>query len=293
MQRRRRLAMTSIVVFLAVTVFAIYLLENKVIEVVEIEVPINGLAADLDGLKIAQLSDLHGRRLNTQWVKKQLTKANIDVIALTGDYVRGADLATVAKLQPLFNSLPQIAPTFAVSGNHDIAADWPQIATQLKQQGITVLDDTYTTITRGDAQLVLAGISYPHDSLSNLEQAIPSTTEPIVLLAHSPRLFMQERIVNYLGEPVMKRAEMIACAELAERPALTLVGHTHGGQIKLPLIGALTTASGELFPRQHIEGLSWEGSGWLYISRGLGYTGLPLRFLSRPELTIITLRRTE
>lgn len=293
MQRRRRLAMTSLLLFLPIIISAIYLLENKVIEVVEIEVPINGLAADLDGFRIAQLSDLHGRRLDTHWIKKQLNKANVDIIALTGDYVRGAEPATVAKLQPLFNLLPKIAPTYAVSGNHDMAAGWPQIATQLKQQGITVLDDTYTTITRGDAQLVLAGISYPHHSLSNLEQAIPSTAEPIVLLAHSPRLFMQERIVNYLGEPVMKREEMIACAELAERPALTLVGHTHGGQIKLPLIGAVTTASGELFPRQHIEGLSWEGSGWLYISRGLGYTGLPLRFLSRPELTIITLRQAE
>lgn len=290
MQRRRRLAMTSLLLFLPIIIFAIYLLENRVIDVVEIEIPINGLAADLDGFKIAQLSDLHGRHLNTHWVKTQLTKANVDAIALTGDYVRRADLDSMAKLEPLLSILPLIAPTYAVSGNHDIAAGWPQIATQLEQKGITVLDDTYTTLTRGDGQLVLAGISYPHDSLSNLEQAMPSTTEPIVLLAHSPRLFMQERMVNYLGEPVMKREEMIKCAKLAERPALTLVGHTHGGQVKLPLIGAVTTASGELFPRQHIEGLSWEGSGWLYISRGLGYTGLPLRFLSRPELTIITLR---
>lgn len=285
--------MTSLFLFFPIIIFAIYLLENRVIEIVEIEIPINGLAADLDGLKIAQLSDLHGRRLHTQWVKKQLTNANVDVIALTGDYVRGADLASMAKLEPMLSILPRIAPTYAVSGNHDIAAGWPQIATQLEQQGITVLDDTHTTITRGNSQLVLAGISYPHDSLSNLKQAVPSTTEPIVLLAHSPRLFMQERIVNYLAEPTMKRAEMMAYAELAERPALTLVGHTHGGQIKLPFIGAVTTASGELFPRQHIEGLSWEGSGWLYISRGLGYTGLPLRFLSRPELAIITLRQAK
>lgn len=283
--------MISIILLSLVGIVAIYLWENKVIEVVRVEVPIKGLAPDLDGFSIAQLSDLHGRRLNGRWVKEQLTKANVDAIALTGDYVRAAELNGMAQLEPLLAMLPQIAPTFAVSGNHDIAAGWPQIAMLLRQQGITVLDDTYTTMTRGDAQLVIAGISYPHDSLSNLERALRSTTDPIVLLAHSPRLFMQERIVDYLGEPVMKREEMMAYTELAERPALTLVGHTHGGQIKLPLLGAVTTASGELFPRHYIEGLSWEGSGWLYISRGLGYTGLPLRFLSRPELTIITLKR--
>ncbi len=283
--------MISIILLSLVGIVAIYLWENKVIEVVRVEVPIKGLAPDLDGFSIAQLSDLHGRRLNGRWVKEQLTKANVDAIALTGDYVRAAELNGMAQLEPLLALLPQIAPTFAVSGNHDIAAGWPQIARLLRQQGITVLDDTYTTITRGNAQLVIAGISYPHDSLSSLERALPSTTDPIVLLAHSPRLFMQERIVDYLGEPVMKREEMMAYTELAERPALTLVGHTHGGQIKLPLLGAVTTASGELFPRHYIEGPSWEGSGWLYISRGLGYTGLPLRFLSRPELTIITLKR--
>ncbi len=73
--------------------------------------------------------------------------------------------------------------------------------------------------------------------------------------------------------------------------SLTLTGHTHGGQIKLPFIGALTTASGRLFPGTHIEGLSREGEGWLYISRGIGQGGLiPFRFLSRREVSIITLR---
>lgn len=281
--------MTSMISLLLVSIVGIYLWENKVVEVVEIEVPIHGLAADLEGFKIAQLSDLHGRRLNTQWMEKQLTQAGIDVIALTGDYVRGVDLGGLTQLQPLLESLPRIAPTFAVSGNHDAAAGWWQIAAQLEQSGITVLDNTYTTLQRGDAQLILAGLAYPHDSLPNLRRTLPFTDETTVLLAHSPRVFMQDRAVN--DAAAMQPSQLAVWQELVQRPALTMVGHTHGGQVKLPLLGAVTTASGQLFPKQYIEGLSWEGEGWLYISRGLGYTGIPLRFLSRPELTIITLRQ--
>jgi len=75
--------------------------------------------------------------------------------------------------------------------------------------------------------------------------------------------------------------------------ALTLAGHTHGGQVKLPFLGAVTTASGRLFPPSHVEGLSREGDGWLYINRGLGQGGLAFRFLSRREVTIVTLRRAQ
>lgn len=284
--------MTGILVLLIVIISGIFILENKLIEVVAIDVPVAGLASDLDGFKIAQLSDLHGRRLNVDWVREQLLNAKVDAIALTGDYVRGVDLADMKQLEPLLNMLPQIAPTFAVSGNHDVAAGWSQIAADLREHGITVLDDTHTHLAIGDAEIILVGTSYPHDSLQKLAKAIPVTDKPILLLAHSPSLFMQRQGVNYLGEPVMNDATLNAWTELVGRPALTLVGHTHGGQIKLPLLGPLTTASGELFPRHYIEGLSWEGDGWLYISRGLGYTGLQVRFLSRPELTIITLKKS-
>ncbi len=275
--------MPSFLLVLLVAIVGIYLWENHVIEVVEIEVPIRGLEADLDGIKIAQLSDLHGRGLNTRWVEKQLTRAGVDVIALTGDYVRGRDLDSMTRLEPLLKLLPQIAPTYAICGNHDTAAGWGEIRARLEQKGIQVLDNTYTSLQRGSARLILAGLTYPYDSVEDLQSALPANDDAIVLLAHSPQVFRQE-------QPLMGRADRALWQELMQRPALTLAGHTHGGQVKIPLLGAVTTASGQLFPRQHIEGLSWEGSGWLYISRGIGYTGISVRFLSRPEIAIITLK---
>ncbi|MDP3058033.1 MAG: metallophosphoesterase, partial [bacterium] len=78
---------------------------------------------------------------------------------------------------------------------------------------------------------------------------------------------------------------------LLHQVALTISGHTHGGQIRLPFFGAPSNASGRLFPKDYVEGLSWEGYGWLYISRGLGVSLLPIRFLAPAEVTIIKLRR--
>ena len=278
---------------LAIAAVCIYYRENLIIEVVEVNVPIHGLPAAFDGFRIAQLSDLHGRKLNEGWIEEQLTAAGLDMIALTGDYVRHNNSSDMSRLAPLLATVPQIAPTFAVSGNHDIAAGWASIAAELRQHGVTVLDNAYTTIARGDARLALAGLACPYDSLANLSRAIPADAGPVILLTHSPQVYTQHLAVDYLGEPLIGHPNVAAWANLIERPALTLAGHTHGGQVKLPFIGAVTTATGQLFPSKHIEGLSWEGSGWLYISRGLGYTGLPLRFLSRPELTIITLKQAE
>ncbi len=283
--------MMAALALLVIAAACIYYRENLIIEVVEVNVPIHGLPAAFDGFRLAQLSDLHGRKLDEGRIEEQLTAAGVDMIALTGDYVRHNNSADMSRLARLLDTLPQVAPTFAVSGNHDMAAGWAPIAAELREHGVTVLENTYTTIARGDAQLVLAGLAYPHDSLAKLSRTIPTGAGPVILLAHSPQVYTQHLAVDYLGEPLIGYPNVAAWASLIERPALTLSGHTHGGQIKLPFIGAVTTASGELFPRQHIEGLSWEGSGWLYISRGLGYTGVPLRFLSRPELTIITLKR--
>jgi len=282
-RRRCRGVLPTILGLLLLAIIGIYVWENHIIDVAEVEVPIKGLAADIDGMRIALFSDLHGRPLNVGWVENLLLRHDVDLIALTGDYVRGRDVGSLARLGPLLKLLPQIAPTYAICGNHDRAAGWDEIKALLEQHGISVLDNSYTYITRGAAQLILAGLSYPYDSIADLQRTLPLSADTIVLLTHSPQVFRPEHLI-------MMETERTLWQELMQRPSLTLVGHTHGGQIKLPLLGAVTTASGQLFPQEHVEGLSWEGSGWLYISRGLGYTGMQMRFLSRPEIAIITLR---
>ncbi|NLY53068.1 MAG: hypothetical protein GX060_00310 [Firmicutes bacterium] len=284
LSRFARMAIAALLLFGAI---AIFIRENWVIEVVNVDITIDILPPEFDGFTIGQLTDLHGRKLNCNWVRKQLSGAGVDIITLTGDYVR-RDVHDMEGLEPLLALLPEIAPTYAVNGNHDWAAGWDKIAAILQKHGIRVLEDEYVTLQRGDAQLLLSGVSYPYSSTADLAAALPSSQWPLVLLTHSPQIF-----ADYPSNMLMGWQERELWGELLARPNLTLVGHTHGGQIKLPFIGAVTTASGELFPRRHVQGLSREAGGWLYISRGLGYTGIPLRFLSRPELTIVTLRKAK
>lgn len=262
--------------------------ETNALQVEQVVVPIIGLPPELDGLRIALISDLHGRKLqpNSRLVQT-VQGSGVDLIAAAGDFV-DRDTNEMANVLPLMQALTGIAPVYAVSGNHDYWADWPIIAGQLRQVGVTVLENSSVILKRGNAVYCLAGVADHYSGQADLEQAIPEQWEgPIILLSHSPTLFDPGWGSNYLESG---SADWPVRQQLLQRVSLTLSGHTHGGQIKIPFIGALSNATGEWFPKQHVQGLSQEQHGWLYISRGLGTTGLVrARFLSRPELTILTL----
>jgi predicted MPP superfamily phosphohydrolase len=265
------------------------LFETYALKVEHVNVVIPGLPEAFDGFRIVQISDLHGRRYSPHGkMVRETAAANPDVIALTGDYVHNS-IGGVYNIRPMLDRLTELAPTYGVSGNHDHWTDWPYIAQQLQQSGVTLLENAFVRITRDNRQLILAGVGDPYTENDNLAAALPPDMDKtIVLLAHAPTWFEP----NY-SERYGKTAPFRRQRENLSRVVLTLVGHTHGGQVKLPFIGAVTTASGRLFPKTHVEGLIREEGGWLYISRGAGQGGFAFRFLSRPELTIITLRRTQ
>jgi len=253
--------------------------ETVALSVEHVEVAIEGLPPEFDGFRIAQVGDLHGKRFDPAGREVQaIMDAGVEMIAATGDFVHRNSVEGANRILPFMQALVKVAPVYAVSGNHDHWTDWPYIARRLREAGVTVLENSHLRLNRGAAEIILAGVSDPHTGYGCLNKALPEDADAvIVLLAHTPTWF----------EPWNAAA---APAEL-RRVSLTLAGHTHGGQVKLPFLGAVTTASGRLFPPSHVEGLSWEGSGWLYINRGLGQGGLAFRFLSRREVTIITLRQ--
>lgn len=255
--------------------------ETHTLGISRVEVPITGLPESLGGFGIGLLSDFHGRRADFGGqVVHELQRAQVDLIAVVGDFVHKRP-AEIERVSPLIQELRAVAPTYAVSGNHDHSAGWPSIAAHLDQAGATVLDNRHVCVEKAGGTLVLAGVADPYSGRDRLDHALPAVPAgPIVLLAHSPAWF---------AGPI--RRKPYDPLPLLSRVALTLTGHTHGGQVKLPVLGVVSTASGRLFPRSHIQGLSREGDGWLYITRGLGQGGLlPVRLGSRPELAIITLR---
>ncbi|MBT9173617.1 MAG: 3',5'-cyclic adenosine monophosphate phosphodiesterase CpdA [Syntrophomonadaceae bacterium] len=268
-----------IAVFLLMAILAGWIVwETVALSVEYVDVPIEGLPPEFDGFRIAQVSDLHGMRFDPAGREAQaIIEAGVDLIVVTGDHVHRNSIEGIKRVLPFMQALLEIAPVYAVSGNHDHWTDWPYIARRLREAGVRVLENSHVRIDRGAGEIILAGVSDPYTGHGNLTQALPAQADTvIVLLAHAPTWF----------EPWNAAT---APASL-DRVSLTLAGHTHGGQVKLPFLGAVTTASGRLFPPSHVEGLSREGDSWLYINRGLGQGWLAFRFLSRREVTIITLK---
>ena len=283
MQSRIKAFLTAAaLLFLMVIAF-----ETHALKVEYVEVPVAGLPESFDGFRIVLVSDLHGRRFSPDGkAARAAAKANPDIIAATGDFVHRS-VGDMEAVLPFLRRLTEIAPVYATSGNHEHWTNWPAIAEILDKNGINVLENRHIRIERGGDLLILAGVGDPYTGHGDLEQALPGEiNSPVVLLAHSPTWFEPRYQDIHGGTPGFIRQR-----ELLEQVSLTLVGHTHGGQIKLPFIGAVTTASGRLFPKTHVEGLSLEETGgWLYISRGMAQGGiLSFRFLSRPELSVITL----
>ena len=235
-----------------------------------VELPVDGLPPALDGVRIAQVSDLpYGLPLNRAAVWRGLRavqEAEPDVIVFTGDFV---SYARYLRRLPLILA-PLHAPygSFACCGNHDHWAGLSRVAGVLDECGIELLINQHRTIRIRDTELVIAGVDDLWDGRPDLGAALAGAPPdaPIVLLAHSP---------DY------------ADTAARERIALQLAGHSHGGHIRLPWLGPL------LLPRhgiRHDRGLKRVGSMWLYVSHGLG--GWPLRIGCRAEVTIFTLRRT-
>jgi predicted MPP superfamily phosphohydrolase len=252
--------------------------ETTALSVEYVEVPIRNLPSAFSGFRIAHISDLHGRAFAPGGPEaKAINAANVDLIVATGDFVHRS-AGEAVNLLPFMRALVEMAPVYAVSGNHDHRADWPSVAAHLRAAGVTVLENSHIRLQRGDQTIYLAGVGDISTGHANLRQALPGEDDAVViLLVHAPTWF----------EPW--NAKHAPDLPLFDRLALTLAGHTHGGQVKLPGLGAVTTVSGRLFPPSHVQGLSREGDGYLYINRGLAHGAPGFRFLSRREITIVTL----
>jgi len=255
------------------------------IEVVHKEIRISGLPAAFDGMRIAQLSDIHMDEFTEPFFLRQavshINRLNPDAVFLTGDFVT-AGMSThqfaVGAAWQCANILNQLTckARYAVLGNHDVLIGRKQVASALTANGITVLINAHLPIQRGSARIWLAGLDDPLMGLPNPGRAIPDSIrkkpdEPIILLCHGP---------DY--------ADFLLARPVGQSIALMLSGHTHGGQIRLPLLGAL-----ELPPlgKKYVEGLFQLDRMQLYVNRGLGTVGLPFRLNCPPEITLLTLRK--
>ena len=227
-----------------------------------------------DPLRIAVISDLHGGapyigEAKIDAVVAFANDAKPDLILLTGDYVTKGVLGgwnmPIETIVTHLKALHAPLGVYAVLGNHDRWEDAARIAKAFEEAGIPVLDDR-NTILKSDGQPIhLAGISDyrtgPHDVDAALA-GVPKDAHAICF-THSPDAF-----------PVLPGT----CA-------LTIAGHTHGGQVWLPLLGRIIVPSH--YGQRYAVGLIQEDGKYLFVSTGIGTSILPVRFMVPPEVSIL------
>ncbi len=245
-----------------------------------VEVSVAYLPNQLDGLKVAHLSDLHyDRQGDPQIIERAVLAANLqepDVTVITGDFLNlhilGNGLRPFMDSQGCARILSRLrAPlgTFAVLGNHD-KTDPATLIRALEFEGIRVLHNRNACVERQASRLWLAGVEDILTGSPDLNAALHGIPcrSPIILLAHEPDF-----------------ADVAATHDIA----LQLSGHSHGGQIRLP---GMPPAYLPRLARKYPWGLRTVGCMKIYTSRGVGASLLPIRLNCPPEVALITLRAT-
>jgi predicted MPP superfamily phosphohydrolase len=250
----------------------------------QVDAPIAGLPAAFDGYTIALVADLHYLPIiglpRTRRALALTRAAHPDLVALLGDYGvswgrrralnRWCYTRMMEDVGPLLRAVADEHQTVAVLGNHDYYTDARLLGGWLQDTGARLLRNESLRVERDGATLVIGGVG---DALKDVVDASGGCAgqpadAPTVVLAHNP-------------DSVMR-------LDAGRRVDLVLSGHTHGGQVVIPLVGALTTHSA-ICTRRHPSG--WVPNGWatLFVSRGIG-AQLPVRFNCPPEVVLVRLR---
>ena len=250
----------------AATVTYSFLYARRNLEITRTSLVTSGLPEALSGLRIGLLTDLH-RSLTVprEDIEKAVTammKERPDLIVLGGDYVTWRDPQFVEDVADILAPLTAPHGVFAILGNHD---DERAMPAALTAQGFEVLMDARTRITVAGESLDLVGLRFWTRQSTDVIPLLSSATRPAIVLAHDPRRVFEAAALDL---------------------SVVLSGHTHGGQIVIPGLGAIAARK---FPIA--AGVFHQRNTTLYVSRGIGTVYVPFRLNCPPEVAILTLAR--
>ena len=265
------LAATPLVTVAGISAYA-RLIEPHHYWISETDIFIRDLPERFEDFRITQLTDVHHSRIlgldEVRRVVELAQQTRPDMFVLTGDYTTSYR-RFIEPCAEALSSLNAPEGVWAVLGNHDHYTDPELTARALERHHISVMNNVHTTLRRGPDSLQLSGIDDWTWNAVDWTRAFsglnPST--PTVLLSHQPSVldFEQTRDVS-----------------------LILSGHTHGGQLRLPFVGAPARfATTDL---KYDRGLFRRGETQLYVSSGTGVIGLPVRLGVRPEIAVLRLK---
>lgn len=257
--------------------------QNNSLVTTKITIASERLPEPFKGFKIVHLSDLHQKSYGKNQAKlvHKIKKSSPDLIAFTGDLFDARRVDATPSLT-LMKELVKVAPVYYVTGNHEGKMEgYAPLKQELKKLNVTIMQTDNKEIRRGQDKIYLLGVDDPevgnvkvqaNEVKSTVRKAIERAKEGLdedsfkVLLSHRPDLFS---LYTSTGIDV------------------TLSGHAHGGQIRLPFIGGIYTPGQGFFPVYTKGEYSWNNAH-MVVSRGLGPTIFPTRLFNRPEIVEVT-----
>lgn len=273
-QRRRFLKKSAIGLGAYTFIGSMYSIYNRDdFQVKHVTLPLNKLPDPFQGLRIVMISDIHsGLYMSEEDMNKyaeELNKLSGDIIFMPGDFVT----SKTREVYPLVKSFAGLKSKFGIYaclGNHDYFADPTAIADKLRENGITVLRNQTTELTVKGARIMLSGVNDGgHADFPKVAYEASSLDTTRLLLCHQPYYF-ENAVAG--GFDAM------------------LSGHTHGGQIVLlNLLGFKITPAAFVSP--YVSGKYYRKKSIMYVTRGIGTVGLPVRVNCPPEITVFTLKR--
>lgn len=273
---RAKVILVSLFVIGALLAVYAFVIEPDRLVVREVAINLASWPTELKGLRVAAISDIHAGAPHIKLDKirhlvEMTNAAQPDLILLPGDFVIqnviGGKFIEPTTLAAELKGLKAPLGVFATLGNHDWWYNAPRIKQAFEQAGIRVLDNQAVTIKQNGKTFWLAGFADQWEGNPNIPETLAQITDdsPVIAFTHNPDLF----------------------PALPNRIALTVAGHTHGGQIALPLIGRLVVPS--KFKQRYAAGLVIENDKQLFVTTGVGTSIIPARFGVTPEIALLTI----
>ncbi|MHB8840820.1 MAG: metallophosphoesterase [Candidatus Aquicultor sp.] len=286
---KRKLVIAIIAVIVMVPFLAWFFnVENNSLELVTFELHFKKLPDKFGNYRIVQITDLHNKEFgpNQRDLVAMVKSARPDLIVVTGDLIDRKRYGKGPSLS-LLTQLKRLAPVYFVTGNHEWwSGRFDELSQDIKNAGVTILQNRHVEITRGGESLYLVGIDdiakqygINHDDPfaedhfigGELNEAMAglSSNDFKILLAHRP-----ERFPVYALHGV----------------DLVFAGHAHGGQVRPPFSGAIVTPDQGFFPN-YSDGVYRQASSTMVLSRGLGVSTIPFRLFCLPEVIVVVLKK--
>ena len=227
---------------------------------------------ELEGVKIVFASDFHIKPYGQKRLEKVIETINAqnpDVVVSAGDFVCGHTEKSTMHPEKIAEGLSKVKSKhgfYTTLGNHDGWYDRWYIKELLEKQNIKVLNNKNVKLQINGKEIYIAGVEDMMTAFPNVGDALKGTKSPTILLTHTPDVF----------------------PDVPKNVNLTLAGHTHGGQVRIPIIGPIFTASN--YGNKYAIGLVEENGKKLITTRGIGVSILPFRFNCPSEIVVIEFR---